>query len=190
VLSKPSSADVSPISLLMQFEDADWKVTRIYLPVDKAFEKGPSSLARQERIIAQTESDSSEATKTDPAASANAAYRSKVKLYDLHANYFDSVLDGKVPGVTFKLKNEGDRALKRVEVRVFFKDAQGKAISEESYTPVLVSKYSFGNNSGPLKPGYIWQIERGKFYVAKYVPSEWEEGSAVAQVTKVEIGDE
>ncbi len=110
------------------------------------------------------------------------AYIDKVKLYDFTAKYFSSYLDGETPGVTFKIKNEGEKTLTKVEVTVYFKDSSNNVIAEEDYHPVLVSDYSFGDNK-PLKPNYIWQMESGKFYKAKSVPSEWQEGNAVAKIT-------
>lgn len=110
-----------------------------------------------------------------------------LKLYDFHTKYMTSMLDGKVPGVTFKIKNEGNRTLNQVDVTVYFKNANGETISEASYTPVLVSEYSFGDDNKPLKAGYIWQMESGHFYSAKSVPSEWKSGSAIAKITDIKF---
>jgi len=41
-----------------------------------------------------------------------------------------------------------------------------------------------GDNK-PLKPGYVWQMESGKFYAAKQVPSEWAGGSYEAKITDI-----
>lgn len=122
-------------------------------------------------------------------AKARQAYIPMIEIYDLKSRYYESRLDGRVPGVEFKLKNNGDRELNRVEVTVYFKDASGAVIVEESYLPVFVSEYSFRDDNKPLKPGYIWQIEKGRFYVAKSVPSEWKEGAMTAEVTKIEFAD-
>jgi hypothetical protein len=110
-----------------------------------------------------------------------------LELYDATAKYEDSVLDGRVPGVDFKIRNNGDRILKKVEVTVYFKDASGKTISEKTFYPVLVTE--FGSDNNPLKPGYIWQMETGHFYAAKNVPSEWSEGSADFKITDIEFLD-
>ena len=112
--------------------------------------------------------------------------RTSLQLYDFTAQYRESVLDGKVPGVAFKLRNLGDKALSLVEVTVYFKDSNGIVIAEETYHPVLVSGFNL-ENSRPLKPSYIWQLERGQFYAAKKVPSEWKEGAAVATITDIEF---
>ena len=110
-----------------------------------------------------------------------------VDLYDFQAKYYESVLEGRVPGVDFKLRNHGNRTLKTVEVTVYFRDRNGNVISEENYFPVNTS--SWMEPSKPLKPNYIWQMERGRFYSAKEVPDEWQEGNALARVTDLEFED-
>lgn len=112
------------------------------------------------------------------------AYLPKVTLYELTSQYYKTYTDEKLPGVEFKLKNTGDKALSKVQVVVYFKDADGKVIAEERYIPVLAGGYT---RKAPLQPGYIWQIESGKFLTAKSVPSEWKEGSVEAKVTSVEF---
>lgn len=115
-----------------------------------------------------------------------AAYISEsLELYDVSAKYTDSLLDGRVPGVLFKIRNKGDRSLDKVEVTVYFKDSSGSIIAEEVYLPVLVSEFSLSGDNKPLKPGYVWQMEKGKFYAAKSVPSEWKEGSIEASITDI-----
>jgi hypothetical protein len=116
------------------------------------------------------------------------AYIKKVELFALKAKRISTYSDGKVPAVNFKLKNIGDRALKKVEVTVYFKDKDGNVIHEEDYNPVLVIKNSFGSRDNkPLKPNYIWQQEKGHFYKAASVPSEWKLGAVSAAVTDIEF---
>ncbi|MBA37485.1 MAG: hypothetical protein CMN61_03345 [Sphingobium sp.] len=112
-----------------------------------------------------------------------------LKVYDLRARYFDSMLDGRVPGVEFKIKNNGNRTLNKVTVRVVFQDKEGRPIAEEEYYPVLVTSSGFGDDNTPLRPNYIWQQESGKFYSAKKVPNEWEPGRATATITEIEFAD-
>jgi hypothetical protein len=111
-----------------------------------------------------------------------------LRLYGLKAKYYDSILDGRVPGVDFKIKNEGNRTLNGVTVKVVFHDADGRPIAEEEYNPVLVSEYSYGGDNTPLRPNYIWQNEPDQFYSAKSVPTEWKEGQATATITDIEFG--
>lgn len=108
-------------------------------------------------------------------------------IYAFTARYQDSEFDGRVPGVSFKIRNSGSRTLNEVEVTVYFKDSKGSIISEKQFYPVLVTKYGSDNN--PLKPGYIWQMEAGHFYAAKNVPSEWQEGNAMVKITDIEFLD-
>jgi hypothetical protein len=117
------------------------------------------------------------------------AYIENVILYDLKAKYHKTYLDERVPGVEFKLKNKGNKALNEVEVTVYFKDAKGTIIAEEDYHPVLVTKYSFSGNNKPLKPNYVWQMERNHFYKAESVPTEWKEGAVSAKITNIEFAE-
>lgn len=126
---------------------------------------------------------------TSTANAEQAAYiRDHLKIYDLEGRYFDSILDGRVPGVDFKIKNDGNRTLNKVMVRVVFYDAQGKPIAEEEYSPVFVTSSGFGDDNKPLRPNYIWKQEQGQFYTAKRVPSEWKTGKVTATVTEIEFG--
>lgn len=109
----------------------------------------------------------------------------KIELYDFKAAYFNAVLGGRMPGVEFKLRNKGERTLKRVKVVVYFQDKAGSTISEQEFYPVNVSQFT---DSAPLKPGYVWQPERGKFLSAKKVPSEWVEGAGYCLSLKLTAG--
>ena len=89
----------------------------------------------------------------------------------------------------FKIRNNGDRSLDEVKVTVKFKDVNGTVIHDENYFPVLVSDFTMGEPK-PLKAGYIWQMEKGKFYAAKSVPSEWQEGSVETKISDITFSKE
>jgi hypothetical protein len=114
------------------------------------------------------------------------AYLKRLKLYDLETGLYDTYLDKRVPGVKFKLKNEGDLTLSRVEVTIFFKDAMGTTIYEESFVPISLTSFTLGKR-GPLRPGYIWELKRGTFYTAKSIPTEWKSGAAEARITDLDF---
>ena len=119
---------------------------------------------------------------------AKAAYiYESLELYDLSAKYIETYR-GRVAGVLFKLRNSGETSLDRVEVTVFFKDENGNVITEEDFHPVLVSENSVGDKK-PLRPGYIWQMEQGKYYTAKQIPSEWKEGNIEAEITDIRFAE-
>lgn len=128
-----------------------------------------------------------ERAEADAIQSEKRDYISKnMEVYELDASYMDSMLDGRIPGVTFKVRNNGKRTLDQVEVTVEFLDAEGNAISEEVYNPVIAGGYS---SDPPLRPGHIWQNERGRFLSAKSVPSEWQSGRARASVTDIKFAE-
>jgi hypothetical protein len=123
-----------------------------------------------------------------PSAEEAAYIRDNLRLYDLTAKYYDSMLDGRIPGVDFKIRNNGNRTLDRVKVRVVFQGSDGKPIAEEEYNPVWVVHGGYStDDSKPLRPNYIWQNEPDKFYSAKSVPSEWQEGKVTATVSDIEF---
>ena len=148
-----------------------------------------AAISKTHREYAKIRSETETRKKAQEAdeTKAKAAYiRDHLVLYDVEARYMSSVLDGRVPGVLFKLRNGGDRDLDMVEVTVGFKDDKGVVIHEEQYRPVFVTEFSFGDNK-PLKAGHVWQMERGKFYSAKSVPSEWKQGSVDAKISDIKF---
>jgi hypothetical protein len=135
---------------------------------------------------ARVEAQRQEATRQEAKRRESDDYIAKfVDLYDFEATYFNALLEGRVPGVTFKIRNRGDRTLERVQVVVHFVDANGKVIAEEDFVPIR--EFGFNSNSKPLKPGYVWQIEKDKRFTASGVPSEWVEGRATAKITDVDL---
>ena len=115
------------------------------------------------------------------------AYIPKVKLYGVNAHYQEKSSYDKtvVPAITFKIQNNGDKTLSKVEVTIYFKDNNGNVIFEKIYTPISASSWS--SPSKLFKPGYIWQIERGKIYPVSDVPTEWMEGAVSAEITDIDF---
>jgi hypothetical protein len=114
-------------------------------------------------------------------------YMDKVEITEFVAQRIDTYLKKDVPAVRISLKNKGDRSLDKVKVVVYFKDKDGKTIFEEEYHPVLVSKYSFSGDNKPLKPGYVKEMEKGKYYTLESALSDWQEGKAIAKVVDIEF---
>ena len=112
-------------------------------------------------------------------------YIKSIDLYEFQAKFYESFLEGKVPGVKFKLRNNGNRSLKKIEVTVYFKNASGNTIYEENYFPVNTD--SWLEPGKPLKPQYVWQMESDKFYSVKSVPDEWQVGNAIPKITAIEF---
>ncbi len=122
-----------------------------------------------------------------PIKSKNNKYIEKISLYNLKAKYYDSVLKGNIPGVEFKLKNKGNKILTKIKVTIYFKDSQNNVIFEENFLPILTSNFSLSGNNKPLKPNYIWNLKRDKFYSIDTVPSEWQEGNISAEISEIKI---
>ena len=116
-------------------------------------------------------------------------YISKIRLYDFVAKFYSRWSDEKVPGIEFKLQNNGDRTLSRIVVTVYFQDSDGKTIYEEKWHPVSSSSWT---SSSVLRPGYIWQLERNKFYPVEKLPTEWQPSpeAAYAKITDIEFAEE
>lgn len=114
-------------------------------------------------------------------------YIDKVEVTEFIAKRIDTYTEKDIPAVRISLKNNGDRSLDEVKVIVYFKDKDGNTIFEEDYCPVLVSNYSFSSDNKPLKPGYVKEMEKDKYYTLKSALSEWQEGKAVAKVVDIEF---
>ncbi|KGK21003.1 hypothetical protein [Vibrio navarrensis] len=72
-------------------------------------------------------------------------------------------------GIFGEVKNNGDIALRKVEIIIYLLDKEGNPVHEISYHPVLVTDLSYGNDAVPLKPNYS-----RKFGVkADDAPLEW-----------------
>ncbi len=111
------------------------------------------------------------------------AYRPYLKLYDVRAGHERDILDGRVAVVRGKLKNEGNRALTRVEVIAYFLDSAGNRIYEQDYPAVLAGSWS--TDEKLLKPGYV----RNFGFKAKGCPSEWKAGAVECAITQIEFAE-
>jgi hypothetical protein len=70
-------------------------------------------------------------------------------------------------GIFAELKNTGNKTVKRVAVRAFLLDKDGKTIAEEDYTPIFEGAFR-EETSAPLKPNYS-----RKFGFKINPPSDW-----------------
>ena len=117
-------------------------------------------------------------------------YMEKVKITEFSTKRIDTFLKENIPAVRIALKNTGDRSLDEVEVTVYFEDKDGNAIFEEDFYPVLVSEYSFGDDNKPLKPGYVKEMEKDRYYTIDLQLTEWVEGNATAKITDIKFSDD
>jgi hypothetical protein len=117
-----------------------------------------------------------------------AEYAKNLKVYDFEAKYIKTFSGDRPAGVAFKIKNTGERAVKKLCVKVFYQDDAGKNVAEERFCPVLVISGSFvSENNTPLKPNYIWQQKQNNYFVNEKIPAEWKEGAATLQFDEIEL---
>ena len=114
-------------------------------------------------------------------------YMDKIEITEFIAKRIDTYSKKGVPAVSFSIKNKGDRSLDKVKIIVYFQDRNGNTIFEEDYFPVLVSDYSLGRDNKPLKPGYVKEMEKDRFYTLKSPLTEWQEGKAVVKIVDIEF---
>jgi hypothetical protein len=112
-------------------------------------------------------------------------YLPKVEIISFVAERINTYSDKNVPAVRVGLKNNGDRSLDKVEVVVYFQDKDGNVIHEEDMRPVFVNKYSY--DAKPLKAGYTYEQETGKYRVIDNPMTQWDEGKAFVKVTDIEF---
>lgn len=131
-----------------------------------------------------------ETTKAMESFSEKMRYIDKIEITDFVAKRIDTYLNKNTPAVRISLKNKGDRTLKEVKVIVYFQDKDGKTIFEEDFYPVLVSQYRTSGDNKPLKPGYVREMESGKYFTIESALSEWKEGKASAKIVDIEFADQ
>lgn len=105
------------------------------------------------------------------------AYINKVEIRNLKVS--KSIIGDY--GVFGEIKNLGDRTLREVEITIYFLDKDDKPIFEETYHPVLVTRFSLGDNE-PLKPNYSTKFG----YSPDNVPSDWAK-KVRAKITNIEF---
>ncbi len=114
-------------------------------------------------------------------------YMDSIAITEFVATRIDTYNKKGVPAVRIALKNNGDKSLDWVRVTVYFQDSDNKTIFEQTFAPVSVSKYNFTRNNDPLKPGYIREMESGKYFIVESPLSEWKQGNAFAKISDIEF---
>lgn len=112
---------------------------------------------------------------------AHRAYFAKLPLSKVKVEPYDGYFaDHQLVGT---LKNTGDRTLLRVTLAIYYLNAKGQPIFEESYSPITASDAD--DQDELLKPGYVKEFSHG----ISDVPSEWA-GKVKVEISKLEFLDE
>lgn len=123
--------------------------------------------------------------------------KEKLELFDFVAKDYKAENTEQVaaPGVTFKLRNNGDKVVTKIWVKVTFLNADGSVASAETIEPLNDYVHPAGGQvNDPLMPGEIWQFQDPAFYMtistgAKW-QADWQPGQGNAVITDIEFADE
>lgn len=85
----------------------------------------------------------------------------------------------------FGIKNNGDKALDKVALTVYFLDAEDKPIYEETYA--LVNSDGIVSFGETLKPGQTKELKGNHFYELDKDLPEWKDGNAKFEITEIKF---
>lgn len=116
------------------------------------------------------------------------SYIDSIEIYEVNAKYYDSYSDGRIPGIIYKIKNNGSSYITKLQLKIYFYNSEDTIIHEEEISPIIVIS---GDNSylgdEPLKPDYIWTQGKNRFTKFRNVPNEWKEGSIKVKIRNLEL---
>lgn len=116
-------------------------------------------------------------------------YIDSIEIIELTAERIDTWGGDNKPAVRIALKNNGNRSLSEVEIIVYFKNTSGDIIYEESFHPIMVTSFSSSRRGKHLKPGYINEMEEGKYFVVDSPITQWKEGDIDYKIGNIEFSD-
>jgi hypothetical protein len=99
-------------------------------------------------------------------------YINKLKILDFNAQRNNN----NVPEIQLRIKNNGQKAVKALSLKIFFMDAKGNTIFENKIS--VINPFT----DPPLKPGYISSVKQASF---RGCPPEWEEGKVRYEVESI-----
>lgn len=116
-----------------------------------------------------------------------------MELADFTAKDFSSADNPwPIPGVTFKIRNNGDRDLSKIWVEVTFYGGSGREVSSEMFDPLNdLRPKGYGQ---VLKAGETWEFPSSEYYgsvsTSTVWQQNWEPGQARVTIVDVEFTDE
>ena len=116
----------------------------------------------------------------------------QIELLDFEAKeYHADKGAAPVPGVSFRLRNNGAKTLSKIWVRVTFLDSAGREVSQEKFEP-LNDFWSKGHER-VLRPGETWQFDDQAYYRSDAGggwQDGWRAGQAKAEIVDVTFAEE
>lgn len=77
---------------------------------------------------------------------------------------------------SIKIKNKGDKTIRKFTITVYFQDEQGNDIAEDSV-----------NLSETIKPNYSWQLDKNSRYGLDNIPDEASKNRSRIAITDIEF---
>jgi len=108
-----------------------------------------------------------------------------IEIKNIDCGYMNSFLDGRIPGLTLEVKNNGDKTISKLVLTAYFQDGNGNDIYEDDLW--IIDAGGFLDDFGVLKPNYSWKNNKGTFKSFSQVPSEWKEGAIKLEIKKIEF---
>lgn len=108
-----------------------------------------------------------------------------IQIKNVNCGYMNSLLNGRIPGITLEIKNTGDKTISKLTLTIYFQDENGNDIYEDNM--YIIDAGSLFDDFGVLKPNYSWKNDNGTFKSFDNVPSEWKEGAIRFEITELKF---
>jgi hypothetical protein len=115
-------------------------------------------------------------------------YIQQLEISDLFADRVEMVGGHKLPGISFRLRNNSDATFSSVKVKLSFFDKRQRLVHETYFHPVH-DNTNFSYAIDELAPNEIWQMSNSRFYTPSNIPNHWESGNATVEVVDVALAD-
>jgi hypothetical protein len=115
-----------------------------------------------------------------------ATYIEQLEIYEFFADRIELSDGHRQPAIWFRLKNNSDKSITSLKVKISFFDNKDKVIHESFFHPVHGNTL-FSQATERLEPGAIWQMSHSRYYIPTNVPNVWRSGKASAQIVDIEI---
>ena len=118
-----------------------------------------------------------------------AEYAQLLDIEVTSARYIDTYTSGRLPGMRFRIKNEGSRPVEKLRVTAYYKDADDTVVGEQDFN--LVSNEGF-DPTGVLRPNYSMRIpgDPDRYLTADQITDDWEPGNVEVEIKDIVFEDQ
>ena len=148
-------------------------------------------LKQLEEIVAlyRSENNGTGLPTVDDVDPLTAEYAKLIEIDITSAKYIRTYTKGRVPGLRFRVKNNGARTIERLVVVVFFLDVNDAPIGEEEIS--LITNFGMFSDTGLLKSNYSMKIpdDPDEYRVSPHITSEWKPGNVQLVIKEIQFPD-